>query len=178
MYMGASITQAYYKEYKNLLRLSTAMLNDAHAAYDIVQNIAIKILEGSYDHVAPELYIPYLRKSVRNASLDYLKKNKRVFVTSPEEMVDKLHDMTDFSRVEIKLWVEACFIKEAPEIREAMIMHYIDGYTYDEISKMLGIKSSTLRSRMRRVLKALPEGGRNSTLFLLLLCNILPGCRS
>jgi RNA polymerase sigma-70 factor (ECF subfamily) len=166
------IMESYCAEYENLLRLAAAILADAHAAYDIVQNISIKILEGKFSGIKATAHIPYLRKSVRNESLDFLRKRNRSVITNPEELIDRLSDTTDFSRVEIKLWVDAYFVKESAEIREAIIMHYIDGFTFDQLSKMLGIKAVTLRSKFKRIMDALPKEKRNTALFLLLLCNI------
>ena len=72
------------------------------------------------------------------------------------------YDSTDSDKHELLPLV----MKLGKKVRTAMYLHYYEGYTAEEIAKMLGVSASTVRSRLmrgRNILKSMLTEERNGS---------------
>jgi RNA polymerase sigma factor (sigma-70 family) len=164
------LIETYYDLYPLLLRTAVGKVRDLNSAYDVLQDLAVKIIELDDDFDIEDCSA-YLFRSARNVAYDYLRKEKKYV---PAEM-DKLSsaESNDFvnasSRSESKQWLDSYLASFSPEMREAFARYILDGEKIDSIAADMGIKSATMRQRFRRMKQAIP----NDILLFALIFNII-----
>lgn len=162
------IIEAYWDEYENLQRIAVGILRDPDKALDVMQDLALMILEGRYADTNPGSIKAYLRTSTRHGCIDYLRKEKyNLYTDDVQALADRLEPIEDaeYKRIEIKGWLSSYLKSFSPELREAFAMHIIDGYTIEDVARQMGISSATLRQRFKRMRASLPV---NVQLFIML----------
>lgn len=146
--------EAYFDNYSILMKMAISITRDTDKALDALQNLAIKILENDFSHVRN--YPAYLKTSLRHGCIDLLRKEKKE--TSLQALEEFLQDknFNDLNRVEVEHWLLSYLASFPPEMKNAFILHTIDGYTINDIAKQMGIKPATLRQRFKRMRDKLP----------------------
>ncbi len=118
------------------------MTQERFAAEDLVQETLLRaiqnidILEGLSERQRRS----WLNKTAKNIYIDTLRKNSRLTVM-PENLAAP---ETDFSDLEIYEFLA----RLPPDEKTVFTLRYIEGYTSREIGEILGIPSSTARSRL------------------------------
>ncbi len=138
-----------YKEMKEkLIRYVKGIIRDRDISEDIVQDTFIKFYENMEKVKYPHAF---LYKVARNRSIDYLRKRKNKEEVSLDDEKHSLYlqkNPVKFYLFKKKLEEE---IENMPEIfKEIFILRDINGYSYEEISKILKIPLGTVRSRISR----------------------------
>jgi RNA polymerase sigma factor (sigma-70 family) len=64
---------------------------------------------------------------------------------------------TEVQRGELRDRVQRALVKLPPEYREAVVLRDLEGRSYEEIAKVLGIRPGTVRSRIHRGREALRQ---------------------
>lgn len=142
---------------------SFALRSAGDEAEDIAQDTFLKVWKNleKYDPNQSQ-FRTWLMRIARNTVIDYLRK-KKSFVFSdfehdskesslsetpdveplPDELVARAHDEREVREVLEKL---------PPTYREVLLLRYMNQLSFEEISKILGEPSNTVRSRHRRAL--------------------------
>jgi len=102
----------------------------------------------------PQKFKHWLRRISVNTCTDWLRSRRQerevavsLDVQEPSTLNEKsLQNHADAQRLE-RLWDAVNSLSDIH--REAVIMHYFDGYTYEEISEALGIPVSTVQGRLQ-----------------------------
>lgn len=142
---------------KELLRVSYYYTHNIHTAQDIVQEVFIRFYHKQIA-LRNEETKPYLLRMVINQSKDYLKswhyrKTKiveKLFTQSgsnPDRLVQK-EEEDEIS--------EAIFTLPLKQ-RETITYYYFEGYTTKEISTLLKVPESTIKSRLNKARDRLKE---------------------
>jgi RNA polymerase sigma factor (sigma-70 family) len=126
---------------------------DAAAAEDIVQDIAVMLLEKK--DILQRVHNPnaYLSACIRNASVNHIKKNnmaKSTDFNSIEEYLLKPTYDASIEDMEIKDWLSS-HIKQPKEISEAFYSYTFEGYTINELAKKHDVTPNTLAQRFKRI---------------------------
>ena len=152
------LIETYYDLYPLLLRTAVGKVRDLNSAYDVLQNLAVKILEIDDDADIKDCSA-YLFRSARNAAYDYLRKEKKYLSTEPDKLngVESDDFTATISRSESKQWLDSYLASFSPEMREAFARYILDGEKIDSIATDMGIKSTTIRQRFRRMKQAIPN---------------------
>jgi len=108
----------------------------------------------------PNKFKHWLRRIAVNTCTDWLRRNRQereVAVSldvqeSPNLNERSLQNHTDAQRLE-QLWNVVNSLSDIH--RDVVILHYFDGYTYEEISEVLGIPVSTVQGRLQVARKEL-----------------------
>ena len=139
-----------------LLGIIAAIVPDEETARDVLQEVFINIWKniGSYDPVKGRLFT-WMLNIARNASIDKLRsrsyqdslKNQPVS-SSQESNVTSMATLPQIVDTGLKKVLSR--LKE--EYRVLIDLSYFQGYTHDEISKILGIPLGTVKTRLRTAL--------------------------
>jgi RNA polymerase sigma-70 factor (ECF subfamily) len=87
----------------------------------------------------------------RTANTTYGREASRAI--DDEHALDRVASLDDPSRVMDHEWGDDVrrALAELPEYnREIFLLHYIEGFAYDEIERMTGVKQSALKMRVKR----------------------------
>src|SRR5688572_12511798 len=137
-----------------LYRHAVSMVLDHDAAADMVQDAFVRAylnLRQCRDH---SRFRAWLFQTLRNRCLDYLKDASRRSVRL-DDVAEPLIDDADgpgaiAARNETRLRIRSALAQLSPALREAFIMHYVDGIPYETMADLLDASVSALKMRTLR----------------------------
>ena len=148
----------YERNWKYLYRLCFTYMKSQPDAEDCVEDVFVKVLTGNMAFEDQTHERKWLTVTAINLCKDKLKSFARKNVGSmhDEQMPDiAAPEQADYSHV--KDAVTAL----PPNYKDVVWLYYYEGHSTDEIARMLGHPSSTIRNRLkdaRKKLKLLLEG--------------------
>jgi len=125
------------------------------AAEDVIQNTFIKAYQNLRGFNTKKKFSSWIYRIAHNEAVNYIRKNKHEITTSKETWFDSKaseHESIE-STVDRKLSSEALAnaLRELPlKYREPIMLHAMEGKSYDEISYILRIPTATVGTRIRR----------------------------
>jgi RNA polymerase sigma-70 factor, ECF subfamily len=136
-------------------RLAYRLTGNRHDAEDLTQDVFIRVFRylstfstGSFDgwlgRITTNLFLDQVRRRQR-IRFDHLPENSGDMLPGREPAPDQViadRTMDDD--------VQAALDALAPEFRAAVVLCDIEGFSYEEIARTLGIKLGTVRSRIHR----------------------------
>ncbi|MDE3237036.1 MAG: sigma-70 family RNA polymerase sigma factor [Bacteroidota bacterium] len=135
------------------------IVTDAELASDVLQEVFVKIWRQieSYDDTKGRLFT-WMLNIARNASIDTVR--SRSFQNSQQnrELTESVYELAGSTKIatdQIGLRKLVHQLKE--EYRTLVELSYFQGYTQDEISKMLDIPLGTVKTRLRTALIQLKQ---------------------
>lgn len=164
------LIKAYYDNYPSLLEIAVSVVGSPDAAYDVLQNLAVRILEMN-ERTKITHHAAYLRKCVYHAAVNYVRREHRLLLV---ETVWAAHSGPDpfeqeVERFETRESLERYLKKLPPKVREAWFRHYYDGVTIAEAARELQLDPAALRQQFRRVRMRIPRDLFLTVLLLFLL---------
>ena len=158
-----SFNQIFRRYYPPLLRFCVRYVGDTDTAAEIVQDLFVKLWSGREKMNFTTGFEPYMLRSVRNAALTYINKershaeaNERVFGGGSES------DENDPSETLQSNNLEATYqqvLASMPEKRrEVFLASRFEGLKYNEIAEKLGVSQKTVEAHMSAAIKQLREG--------------------
>ena len=136
---------------KLLYRIARSYLNDDQEAEDAVQDALIKAWEKRKTLRNIHQFQPWISRILSNRCKDILRKRKRWSFFPLEE------DTVQVEMQETENAVLEAMKKLKPELRIIMTLHYVDGYSIQEMTEALGIPEGTVKTRMRSARKQLSK---------------------
>ena len=134
-----------------ILRLSYTYLKSTHDAEDICQNVLLKLMGRAVPFESTEHERSWVIRSAANACKDVLRSGFRRTSAPLDEMADPPAPEPPESDVLDQ-------VMQLPQnYREAIYLHYYEGYSTEEVAGMLGVPSSTVRTRLARGRKKLKD---------------------
>ncbi|MGD6968087.1 RNA polymerase sigma factor [Rossellomorea vietnamensis] len=155
---------------KAVVQFAYTYVKDWSVAEDISQEVFIKVYKNmvSFDHRSK--LKTWLFSITANECKDYLRKNNRrttwwehLVQSSPKQ--DRDTPETILLQNEESHSIGEALLTLPVKYREVLVLYYYEDLSTEEISQLLGVNSSTVRTRLARGrtnLKNLREGGRLS----------------
>ena len=142
-----------------LYRYAVAIVFDHDAATDMVQDAFVRAyvnLRGCRDRLR---FRAWLFRTLRNRCLDYLKDASRRNVRLDDVVEPPVDEATGPAAVaernEQRAEIRRALAQLAPLLREAFVMHYVEGLPYEVMADLLGVSVSALKMRALRAREAL-----------------------
>ena len=148
------ITRVYNKYVDTVYRVCFMMLKSASEAEDAVQNVFVKYINSGGDLETDEHIKAWLIVTAKNECKNMLKHWFRSKRTDFDEIAEPSYETEEDSGVMEKV------MSLDEKYRVPIYLYYYEGYSTAEISEMIGVKHSTLRTYMakgREKLKILLE---------------------
>jgi RNA polymerase sigma-70 factor (ECF subfamily) len=145
---GQLVKQYQYR----VLRTIASIIGDEQAAQDLGQETFLSAWRNLAKLKEKEKFGRWLSRIAINLSKDWLRdqrKHQENTVSLEENVVlptSELRYQSDKLRQEVWDAIDEL----AEERREVVILHYINGYSYEEISSMLSIPTSTIVGRLQK----------------------------
>ena len=148
--MEAELFQAEARRIEKLLfRIAWSYLDNDQDVEDAVQDALIKAWEKRNSLRDIRQFKPWMTRILSNQCKDMLRKRKRWSFFPLEE------DTAQVEMPETGSAVLEAMKKLKPELRIVMTLHFVDGYSIQEMTEALGIPSGTIKTRMRNARKQL-----------------------
>lgn len=155
-----TIEDLYIRLKTKMYATSLNILKDTYDAEDAVSNTFIKISQKyqQLDHIKSDEIDKYCMAILKNESYKIYNKRKR---ETPSEIIEDTNinytAESEILKILDKDQIEDLIKNLEEEEKTFLILRYYRGWTYEEISELLGIKNSTARKRHQRILEKLRE---------------------
>jgi RNA polymerase sigma factor (sigma-70 family) len=147
--------RVYRLYYKAMYNISLRIVHDTMTAEDIMQESFLTAFERINTFSGKVSFGAWLKKIVKNKSIDYVKKKEIVEYFHSDRIMSDIHIPAEpeYSSEEQDPRVRSIYsaIRSLPEkYREILSLHLLEGYDNEEISYILSLPASTLRCRYSR----------------------------
>ena len=148
-----------YKAYYGALRRSSEnIIGDQDASHDIVQEVFLKVWhkkEGLEEVLNPKAY---LFKSVINASLTYLEKNKKQLRLAEPDAGHSGPADSNVLLKELESRVQNALNNLPPKCKAVFVLSRFEDLKNKEIAEVLGLSLKTVENQMGIALKKMRDG--------------------
>ncbi len=155
-------SQIYDQYIDKIYRFVYLKVSSQETAEDITSKVFLRGWEA-FQKQDSDIKNPgaFLYQIARNAVIDHYREKGRTNVISSESLPD-LSDTSENIHEKAVLSADVRLVKDAiaeikKEYQDVIIMHYLEDMSVDEIAKLLGKPSGTIRVMMHRGLKDLRD---------------------
>lgn len=141
--------------YARALRFARSMLRNADDAEDVVQDAFVRLYRAMPRYEERQRFESWffqiLGNCCRTANTVHVRESLRT--AEDDDAVARVPSDDDPSRGVESEWSESVrrAMAEVPEHnREIFVLHHIEGFSYEEIERMTGVKQSALKMRVKR----------------------------
>lgn len=134
----------------SVLRLCVVMLKNQHDAEDVVQDTFLKYIQNAPVFNDFEHERAWLITVASNKCRDLLRFKSRHKAESEDVLLNYSVDKESTGVLETLMSI-------SEKYRIILVLHYVEGYTINEISKITGISVSAVKMRLSRGRKLLEE---------------------
>lgn len=137
---------------ERLIRVAYYYTKDLHTAEDIVQEVFLKFYQSYEKYNEQGELKAYLTRLTINQSKDYLKSwtyRKMQFQQKWVKSIDEKHS-AEFVRKDEQALIGAAIMQLSVKQREVIAYYYFEEMTIVQISEILQIPLSTVKTRLRR----------------------------
>ena len=143
----------------SLYSVIVSIVPDRELANDLLQEVFIKIWRQieSYDNAKGRLFT-WMLNVARNASIDAVRSKNFQQSQQNRELTENVYDQGGSIQTNTdKIGLRKIVHKLKDEYKVLVELSYFEGYTQDEISKMLNIPLGTVKTRLRTALTQLKQ---------------------
>lgn len=131
-------------------RLAWHFVRDAPTAQDVAQDTFLSAYRAIGRFRLGDKFSTWLFRIARNRSIDALRRRRPALelfaTTAPAARVDD---------PDTRVWLRAAIDALPRELRETFLLVEVLGFSYPETSKVMGVPTGTVKSRMHRARRAL-----------------------
>lgn len=149
--MGLDVHHLYERYGPMVLRRCRHLLRDEEQALDAMQDVFVALIrnEAVLDSSAPSSLL--LRMST-NVCLNKIRSRKRKPEDSDEALLQHIATSGDLENRSLAgLILRGIFGDEPESTRTMAVMHLVDGMTYEEVAREVGLSVSGVRKRLRNL---------------------------
>src|SRR5207244_4445041 len=140
--------QLYDQEFHSVFRSIRAVVLDSAAAEDLTQETFVRAYRARSRYTPTAPPGAWLRRIGINLAISYLRRQKLArFLPARLYMAP---DRRDYDRAEARDVVEKAMARLSPKLRAAVVLHYYEGLTREEIAEVLGVPAGTVASRIAK----------------------------
>lgn len=158
------------KHYKNIFAYVYRKLGDYHLAYDLTQEVFIKMMKSIYQYKAKGKFEHWLLTIAVNHCRDYFRSSTYKQKDKEQEIFHQLKDHRENVWDLLSKKVDSEKVKEAIEKlpdyqKEAIILRFYHDLKIKDIAQITKNKEATVKSRLRQgigKLKKMLQGGKRN----------------
>lgn len=166
----------FEKYYSMLCRIAYGYVSNADDCEDIVQELFVNVWNKEKDLLSEEEFLAYIKISVRNNCLTFLRQGRTFDKVSASEESAALATITDEEEPtrDLNELLEHLLERMSPKCREIFMMSKLQKMKYKEIAAKLDISEKTVESQMGKAIKILRSFVSNrATILLYLIANFI-----
>lgn len=152
----SAFSELVERYYSMVHGLALSKVGDWSAADDIAQEVFLLVWVNVKGLRQPRAFPVWLRRIARNAAINWLRSQQyRARVSEPlaRRLQDKPPGTPDpaaaASRQECLDQIGEALRSLSPKLREAIVLYYVEGRTVAESAQALGIRTDTMKKRLR-----------------------------
>lgn len=140
--------ELYDKEYVSVYRAIRGVVLDSAAAEDLTQETFVRAYRARHRYTPTAPPGAWLRRIGINLAISHLRRQKLARFLPAKLYVAP--DRRDYDRAEARDVVSKALAELSPKLRAAIVLHYYEGLTREEIADVLGVPAGTVASRIAK----------------------------
>lgn len=151
-----------FETYKDrVYSFALRFLGDESRAADLTQDIFVKLYKRIHDFRGDSRFETWLYRVVANACIDDQRRRRRYLPwlgdEHPSQVSGRNVQEEQAARKQAGSSVHAAISKLTPTLRVPILLRYMEGLSYEEISEVLNLSPGTVASRLNRAHKLLAK---------------------
>lgn len=147
--------QIYRRHFRRVYALCLRMLSDPVRAEDMTQEVFVQLFNKIGSFRGESAFTTWLHRMTVNLVLMYFRKASTRSELLTEEGETPIQIVRGTENPEAMPVVDRIAIERAiqqlpPGYRSVFVLHDVEGYEHDEISKMMGISAGTSKSQLHK----------------------------
>lgn len=136
---------------QKLLRYVNYLVGESSLAEDIVQETFIKAYVNLNSFNLKKKFSSWIYRIAHNEAMNNLTKNKKkVSLNSIFDFDSGINVEDEFSKKEIQAMVHKCLGEMPAHYKEPLVLYFLEGKSYEEISDILRLAIGTVGTRINR----------------------------
>jgi len=135
-------------------------------AEDITQAVFIKLYKNLGHIELDKNFKNWLYKIATNTAYDWLRtkqKNPELFIIDDEENeFETIDEHATYLTIEANVDLEKAFKNIKPIYKQAILLFYYEGFSYEEIAAILALPLNTVKTHLRRAKEAVRQALENN----------------
>ncbi len=157
--------EAFQAEYEThrlpVYRTIRAIVLDAATAEDLTQETFERAYRSFMNGLEVESMGAWLHRIAVNLAISHQRRQKLARLLPIRLFLG--HSSGEFDQAEARSVVERALAELSPKLRAAVVLHYYQGMTRDEMARVLGVPPGTAASRLGAAMQALRLALRDQT---------------
>lgn len=126
---------------------------------DLFQEVTLQAWKAYGNFRGDAKFSTWLYRVALNTAITFYRKEKKQFIYSTDDIPEIANGPYD--PIEEKILAMYAAISELSKIDKAIVMLYLEDYSYNEISEVLGITANNIAVKMNRIKIKLKENVKN-----------------
>lgn len=140
--------ELYDREYTSVYRSIRAVVLDSAAAEDLTQETFVRAYRARHRYKPTAPPGAWLRRIGVNLAISHLRRQKLARFLPARLYVAP--DRREYDQAEARDVVTKALSLLSPKLRAAVVLHYYEGLTREEIAGVLGVPAGTVASRLAK----------------------------
>lgn len=156
---------AIHEHQRSLYKVCHVYCDRDEDVQDLFQDILLNVWKSRKSYRREAKLSTWLYRIAINTALTWIRNaNRKIEQVSMDQGLLKLRvPFSDANQQERSEWLQVA-IKQLNKIDRATILLFLEGYSYDEIAKTLGISSSNVGVKLNRIRQKLTNLAQNISL--------------
>ncbi|MBD0370134.1 MAG: RNA polymerase sigma factor [Pyrinomonadaceae bacterium] len=152
---GDAFEQLYRRHFRRVYALCLRMMGDPVRAEDMTQEVFVQLFNKIGSFRGESAFTTWLHRMTVNLVLMYFRKasTRSELLTeegeTPVQIVRGTENPESMPVVD-RIAIERAIAQLPPGYRSVFVLHDVEGYEHDEISKMMGISAGTSKSQLHK----------------------------
>ncbi|HLQ61123.1 MAG TPA: sigma-70 family RNA polymerase sigma factor [Candidatus Acidoferrales bacterium] len=142
--------ELYEREFTAVFRTVLAIVLEPAAAEDLTQEAFVRAYRARHRYQPTAPPGAWLHRIAVNTAISHLRRAKLARALPARLYLPP--DRREYDQAEAKGVVDLALAALTPKLRAAVVLHYYQGFTRDEIAGMLGIPAGTVASRIAKAM--------------------------
>jgi len=127
-----------------------AITRNKEMAEDVTHDVFLRIYSQASRLAKMDNPVAYIMTAARNESFDHIKRGSRITAT-----LEDISEISDTSATYDRLFIEDAFSLLPSNQRETVYLHHVCGFTYKEVSQIMGVPLVTVKWRCGKAMQQL-----------------------
>jgi RNA polymerase sigma factor (sigma-70 family) len=138
--------EALYLRYGPMVfRRCRFLLRDESEAEDVTQDVFVQLVRRE-ERMTETYPSSLLYRIATNLSLNRLRDKKRLPSLPGDELLDQIARL---DRLDAPLMLDRLFGRQPASTRTIAVLHHVDGLTFEQVARVVGLSVSGVRRRLR-----------------------------
>lgn len=143
-------------QHRNIIyKVCNLYMDDKEEREDLFQEITLQAWKSFANFRGEARFGTWLYRVALNTAITYFKKEKRKVPVFLSETMPDVADHSDNNNEQLQAMYKA--IADLSKIDKALVMLYLEDYSYQDIGDMLGITANNVAVKMNRIKTRLKE---------------------